>query len=515
MEKQLPIGITSFRELRQNNYIYVDKTQLIEYLITNYKYVLLARPKGFGKSITLTTLEELFKGNKSLFEGLAIAQNQKWEFKPYPVIKLNFRIKSNTAKTFEIGILKQIQEVVEELLPGREGEFQNFESVEEYLKQIVKMVYVNTGRPAVILIDNYDYPLLSTLFNLETAQQIWEIIRRLILNVKDCGEMVKFMFITGLTPLLKSIPFEVTPVEDITLDSHFSNICGFMYEEVVYYFDHYLQGVDLEELKKWYYGYNFMGEILFNPIDILGYLRNNNIPHPYWYNTLSTTIFFKVIKSVRFYSPELENLVMPEKFFSGINLYQLLPEQLIFYFGITTIEEMRETFMGPVFVFKPANLSVQIHFNDEIIRFLTNRTNIYYYKKQFYYAFKAGDINKFRRNSREILKNIDPDHFVKYRFDKWRGIHITILYGYFMSLGAKIKVFNYTHEEIDLHLELEGRHYIIRISNGESLKELLRRRYHDLIKAKKVTLLGLDFNRAEFNFSRIDWEIKEKYGTEI
>jgi hypothetical protein len=387
--------------------------------------------------------------------------------------------------------------------------------VEGYLIDLLKLIYQKEQKPVVVLIDNYDYPVLDNLFNLETAQQIWEIIQRLVLGIKDYGELVRFMFVTGLTPMLKAVPFETTPLEDITLNSHYSNICGFMYEEVAYYFQDYLQGVELEELKKWYYGYNFMGDTLFNPIDIISFFRNGNIFLPYWYNTLSTTTFFKVLKDVKLYLPELENMVVSEKIFTGVNLHQLMPEQWIFHFGITTIDEMKHTFVGPVFVFKPANLSVQIHFNDEIVRFLTNRTNTYYYRKQFYYAFKAGDINKFRKTAREILHNIDPDHFVKYRFDKWRGIHITILYGYFMSLGAKIKVFNYTHEEIDLHLELEGRHYIIRISNGDSLKELMKRRYYDLVKAKKVTLLGLDFDRAEFNFSTIDWEIKEKYGTEI
>ncbi|MEO1942164.1 MAG: AAA family ATPase [Campylobacterales bacterium] len=510
--KHVPSGITSFRELREGGYIYVDKTQLIEELINSYKYVLLARPKGFGKSITLTTIEELFKGNRELFQGTALYK--KHQFNRFPIIKFNFRGLGRSVEEVKESLLEQLLHIVGELDPTLRVKFRDKDKIRYYFRDLILQISKKENSKVVILVDNYDNSVLESLFNLEMARQIWNILRDFLLVVKDYGEYIQFAFFTGITTILKRTPFEVSPVEDITLHPYFSNICGFMYEEVLFYFDEFLQTVDMDMLKYWYYGYNFLGDFVFNPIDIISFIKNNYLFKPYWYMRISNEFFYRVLREQQFFLPEIEQMQAPEKIFNSFNLDYFMSESLAFHTGLITIESMKDTSFGTIFSFRPPNKMVQINLNDDLIRFITNKSSFFHFKKELYISFKAGDINKFRKTIRAIFETLDPDHFVRYRFDKWRGIHITLVYAYLMSLGGEMEIFESTTETITFSYQLEGKVYLIRISPQDSLKELLRTKYYDTIRARRVVLLGLDFEKGEFNFSRIDWEVKEKYGVE-
>ncbi|MRJ06722.1 MAG: hypothetical protein C6I01_04300 [Epsilonproteobacteria bacterium] len=510
MGKKIGLGVTSFRELREKGYIYVDKTHLIKELITNYKYALLARPKGFGKTITLSTIEEIFRGNKELFAGTSIYG--EYQFEEFPILKLSFRGSCENVDEVREHILEQLIILAEELEPTFRVKLKEKERINYYFADLIKAIYKKSGKQLVILVDNYDNSILENLFDLQRASKIWRIIRDFLLIIKDHGEMIRFAFFTGITGLLRRTPFELSLVEDITLHPFFSNICGFMYEEVVYYFEDYLKNVDMEEVKKWYYGYNFLGDFVFNPIDILSFIKNSYLFKPYWYMTISNEYFYRIVRDHRFFLPEIGHMQAPEKIFNGFNLHSVNVESLAFHTGLITIDTLRETPFGTIFSFRTPNKMVQINLHDDIIRLLTNKSSFFQFKKELYIALKAGDISKFRKVVRQIFATIDPNYFLKYRFDKWSGIHITIMYAYFLSIGADIEIIESSPEEITFVLKLSEKVYLIRISNNNSLKELLRQKYYDTIKARQITLLGLDFDKGDFNFSHIDWEIKERYG---
>ena len=224
---KLPIGIQTFKKIREGNYLYVDKTKYALKLIENYEYVFLSRPRRFGKSLFLDTLNEIFNGNKELFKGLYIYD--KYNFEQYPVIKISwggdFKTLEST-KQVAINILKHNQKNL-----GIDCELPN--NVSTCFDELIKLAYEKYQKRVVILIDEYDKPILDNLDNTTRAIENRDFLRGLYIQIKENDRYIKFAFLTGISKFSKASIFSgLNQLEDISLTPEYGNICGYTQDEL-------------------------------------------------------------------------------------------------------------------------------------------------------------------------------------------------------------------------------------------------------------------------------------------
>ncbi|NPA12169.1 MAG: AAA family ATPase, partial [Epsilonproteobacteria bacterium] len=249
--KKLPIGIQTFKDIRYENYIYIDKTQEAYDLITSYKYVFLSRPRRFGKSLFLDTLRNIFEGNKELFNGLYIYNN--WEFEEYPVIKIdwagNFKNLEETKKS-AISILERNQKIL-----NIDCKMDDTPAI--CFQRLILEAYEKYNKKVVILIDEYDKPILDNIENPEIAKENRDFLRGFYGILKANDEFLKFVFLTGITKFSKASIFSgLNMLEDISLNPDFGNICGYTHKNLEIDFKEFFENsnVDMELVKRWYNG---------------------------------------------------------------------------------------------------------------------------------------------------------------------------------------------------------------------------------------------------------------------
>lgn len=229
-----PIGMQSFQEIRENGYLYVDKTRYIHELASGGKYYFLSRPRRFGKSLLISTIEQFFKGNHHLFEGLAISR-QPYDWDAYPVLHIDLAGCSPDS-------VERLAEYFNDFLTRWEIEYgiisDSDKSVGLRFKYIIIKAHEQTGKPVVILVDEYDKPLLETVDNPELQERIRRELRMFYSNLKSLDGHIRFAMLTGVTKLGHlSIFSDLNNLQDISLSMQYNGICGITKEELHEYFD--------------------------------------------------------------------------------------------------------------------------------------------------------------------------------------------------------------------------------------------------------------------------------------
>ena len=259
--KRLPIGITTLQSIKKDNCYYVDKTHFVKKLVDNGKYFFLSRPRRFGKSLFVDTLKQAFLGNKQLFEGLYLEKNWDWSVK-YPVIHIDFGggfVKDQ--QDLKEWIIRQLKH--HKLIYNLEIEETN--NIRFMFNDLILNLYNTFKNPVVVLVDEYDKPILDNIENTEKAIEIRDILKDFYSVLKTAEPYLKFVFLTGVSRFSKvSIFSGLNQLNDITIDSRFSTICGYTQSELETVFAEQLEGVDLEELKRWYNGYSWLGDKVYN-----------------------------------------------------------------------------------------------------------------------------------------------------------------------------------------------------------------------------------------------------------
>jgi len=263
--KKLPIGIQTFGKIRSQDFIYIDKTDIALQLIQNGAYYFLSRPRRFGKSLFLDTLKNIFEGNKALFKGLYIYDKYDWE-QSYPVINISFTGGViHDRQYLDEKINNQLQLAADKF--GIEFQFNN---ISDKFYELVLGIYKKFNQEAVILIDEYDKPILDNITDPDIAVEMREGLKNLYSVIKDCDEYLKFVFLTGVSKFSKvSIFSGLNNLKDITTDERYAVICGYTQDDLERAFKEYLVSCDLDEIQRWYNGYSWLGEKVYNPFDIL------------------------------------------------------------------------------------------------------------------------------------------------------------------------------------------------------------------------------------------------------
>lgn len=342
-EQIYPLGEQSFSELRNYNQVYVDKTHFIPKLLKN-KFYFLSRPRRFGKSLFLSTLEHFFLGNKDLFKGLAI-EKFDWEWDRHPVLKISFASGSFIA---EGGLTERINTILERIGTDYEIEIKG-KTASAIFENIIYGIYRKTGKKLVILIDEYEKPLLDS-YGLEIFEKNRNELAEFYSVFKDNTEYIRLLFITGITRFGKINIFSgLNNLIDISLETQYESICGITEEEIKKYFIpgvEYLaqrENSDIEKalfrLKQYYDGYHFSEDTtdIYNPWSLMNCLAAGRFKSE-WFSSGSSTYLLKIIRKKNY---DLSNLIgskATEEQLKGVSSDMMDPTPLLYQSGYLTIK---------------------------------------------------------------------------------------------------------------------------------------------------------------------------------
>ncbi len=506
--KKLPIGIQTFSKIREGNYYYVDKTKEAYELITNYTYTFLARPRRFGKSLFLDTLKEIFEGNKKLFEGLYIYNKWNWDEK-YPVVKLSW---SGNLKSLE-NIKQRALYVFEENQQRLDIQCKESEEPSVCFSRLIRESYKKYNKPVVILIDEYDKPILDNIENKEVAFEAREFLRGLYSIMKDHDQYIKFVFLTGVSKFSRASIFSgLNMLEDISLNPQFGNICGITQTELEETFKDLLFDVDMNELKEWYNGYYFLKDKIYNPFDILQFLRTKQYEN-YWFASGNPSFLIKLLKQNKYYLPNFDDLKVDKKLLDVFDIEKIDVEVLLFQAGYLTIKEVIQTPFGSQYKLGFPNKEVKRSFSDVIIDYLVGE-NPTPFKLDLYNSLLNADIQKLIQTYKRIYASI-PYTYLQY-IKGYEGFYASVFYIYLQSIGLHTIAEDITNKgRMDLTAILNDKVYIFEfkvIKDEESLcnalQQIKERRYYEKYKDKykEIYLIGICFSEKEKNIIKADFE---------
>jgi hypothetical protein len=345
--KKLPIGIQTFAEIIQEKYLYIDKTQYIAKLIDAGKYLFLSRPRRFGKSLLISTLAEIFSGNQSLFQGLFIYDQINWQ--THPVIHIDFAaIDFSTEIDLRDGLIQLMDEINEahQLKVNKQG-------FKAYFKNIIMALAQQSGK-VVVLVDEYDKPIVEYMDNIALATQNREILNQFFGVLKSSDAFLRFVFLTGVSKFARvSIFSGLNNLRDLTLSPSFAPLLGYTQEELEYYFDPHIQNLSLKlgiskaqllaQIQTWYNGYSWDAQtFVYNPFSILNLFAEQRFSN-YWFATGTPTLLIKLIQQTQQKVTEFENKTVSEIIFDSYNIENLNIFALLFQTGYLTITHIEQS----------------------------------------------------------------------------------------------------------------------------------------------------------------------------
>ncbi len=346
-----PIGVQNFESIRSENWLYVDKTALMHKLVTNGKYYFLSRPRRFGKSLLISTLEAYFQGKRELFKGLAI-DKLTYDWEPRPVFHLDLNAKDYENRESLILILEAHLEKWEAIFGTDKAD----KTPDIRFAWLIRKAHEETGRKVAILIDEYDKPLISTIKNEPLQDTYRGILKGFYGVLKSCDADIQFAMLTGVTKFSKvSIFSDLNNLEDITLNDRFSTICGITPEELVTNFQPGINALSerlevsqeqaVETLKNNYDGYHFSAGLndVYNPYSLLCALKNSDIGD-FWFETATPTYLADKLRESRMDLHELEDEKLAAPRMMTVDLISADPIPVLFQSGYLTIKAFDSKF---------------------------------------------------------------------------------------------------------------------------------------------------------------------------
>lgn len=507
--KKLPIGIQNLNDIIKNGYIYVDKTTIALDLINKGKYFFLSRPRRFGKSLFLDTLKEIFEGNKKLFGGLYI--HDKWDFEQVnPVLRIDF------SAGFQ-GEIAQLNRKIRFTLKSTERDLNlkiDTQDAIECFQELIWQAYEKTGKQVVILIDEYDKPILDNLTDRKKAKAVRDWMKGFYSIIKQSDSYLRFVFITGVSKFSKINLFSgLNNLNDITLTSQFGNICGYTHKDLQTYFQPYLKEVDGKEVKQWYNGYYYFGDKVYNPFDILLFFSNNKEFRNYWWGTGNPSFLIDLLKTKNYYIPSLVNYLASEEILNSFDVDTIELEALLWQTGYLTIEKKVPSPFGVNYQLKIPNKEIQTSLNSLFITFLTGeKTGKIAIQSQIVAALQNGDLSEFRKILENLFASIAHQNYTNNNIAAYEGYYASVLFAYLSSIGFQIIPEDVTNKgRIDLTLQLPDKTYtfefkVVQKATGNALQQIKTRQYYQKYQSthQPTYLIGIEFGKLERNI--INWQ---------
>lgn len=503
--KKLPIGIQTFREIREENYYYVDKTPFALQLIDQGKHYFLSRPRRFGKSLLLDTLKELFEANRPLFAGLYAESHWDWSVS-YPVIRLSF----GGAVVKDQGALQDVLNQQLNKLEQQSGLVPHFSHPGRRLQDLIQHLQAQFAQRVVVLIDEYDKPILDNLTQADIAREMREALRDLYSVLKDNDAYLKFVLITGVSKFSKVSLFSgLNNLNDITLDRAYADICGYTDRDVDTVFAPELPGLNREDIRDWYNGYNWRGTPVYNPFDVLLLFQKREF-RPYWFETGTPTFLIDLLAQKKWFSPEFMRLEANAALLSRFDVDEIEPEALLWQTGYLTIHTIEEISTGQwIYTLGYPNLEVEAALNDSLLRVYGPEPRpALMARSSLSRALQDQDMQALEQSIHALFASIPYDWYRKSPLAGFEGHYASVFYSQLAALGMNVQPEDITNRgRIDLSLKLGQRVYLFEFkvvesdATGEALQQLIDRNYAEKYRAPgvSITLIGIEFSKAERN----------------
>jgi hypothetical protein len=509
-KRKLPIGIQTFATLRQEGYYYVDKTPFALRLIAEGQSYFLSRPRRFGKSLFLDTLKELFEGNQALFEGLHAHDRWDWST-PHPVLRLSLGG----------GVVRDRAELDARLREwlaegcARHGLTLAAGTLAGGFAELLRLLHERTGRRVVVLVDEYDKPILDHLTDPAVARAMRDALRDFYAVIKDADAHVRFAFLTGVSKFSKVSLFSgLNNLQDLTLSAPYSALCGYTEADLDAVFAPELAGLDRDEIRRWYNGYNWTGEAVYNPFDLL-LLFQNRLFKPYWFETGTPTFLIDLLAQRQLFTPDLARKHSTEALLGAFDVDHLTPEALLFQTGYLTIRETREPMLGHwVFTLGYPNREVEASLNAALLTAYGPEAHpALEARLRTIELLRTGDAAGLGEVFTALFASIPHDWYRKSPLAQYEGHYASVVYSHLAALGLDTRVENATnHGRIDLALRFGDRVFLFAFKvvadapEGGAIAQLEARGYAEKYRAPgvAVVLVGMEFSRERRNLVAFD-----------
>ena len=507
---KLPLGLQTFAKVREDGFAYVDKTPQALDLANSAGMYFLARPRRFGKSLFLDTLRNLFEGKRELFAGLYAEANWEWNVQ-YPVIKLDMSGGSDSVDALRTILEGKLRRAAERL----ELELSAASEPRELFEQLIHKACAKYSGQVVLLIDEYDKPMIDNIDDLELAHQMRKQLQSFYSVIKATDENLRFVMLTGVSKFSKvSIFSGLNNLEDISLNPDYGSICGYTEEELGEVFGEDLQGVDRDQLRHWYNGYNFLGEKpVYNPYDILNFIKRSRSfgePHfrSYWFETATPTFVVDLLARDSLAAHKLEPSFANEELIDSCPIDKIELTTVLFQSGYLTIDEVissripgRQTYR----LICP-NHSVRSALQNQLFSYYTAGDKTVNYQQVMESALVDARFEKLESELKRLFAGIAADNYRKNDIARFEGYYASVVYSFFTGMGLTViaeDVGNFGR--IDLTVQLADNTYIIefkvvkrKTKNNSALQQIIRQDYAAKYSGN-VYQIGIEFSETRRN----------------
>ncbi len=508
MLKKLPIGISTLRTIIEETYVYIDKTKIALDLIDgDGAYYFLSRPRRFGKTLFLDTLRTIFDGDKEVFKGLYIYD--KYEFEKYPIIRISFNNGDFSSKE---SFHKRVHTILDDNQRDLDIQCPKEYDSSDCFGRLIKEAYLKYNKKVVILVDEYDKPILDNIENKEIAVIIRDELKNFYSVIKGADEYLKFVFITGVSKFAKVSLFSgLNNINDITLTKKYATICGYTQNDVETSFKNHLIDVDMNKLKHWYNGYKFLGEGVYNPFDILLFITNEFEYRNYWFSTGTPTFLLKILELNNYFLPNLENVVKDEAMLNSFDVDNIELETLMWQTGYLTITSTKETPRGILYTLAIPNQEVRISLMSSIANFMTKIQQPIQIENNIYDSLVEQNFDKLNVAIKSLFASIPYNLFTKNKMYEHEGYYVSVFYSYIKALGLELIGEDCTNKgRIDLTIKMPDSIIIIefKVDGTSGLEQIKDKKYHEKYLGENlpIFIVGIEFSKKDRNISSLKWD---------
>ncbi|WP_129410001.1 ATP-binding protein [Marinitoga lauensis] len=502
--KKLPIGVQDYKELITENYIYVDKTKYLYDLMSSGKFYFLSRPRRFGKSLTVSTFYYIFKGEKELFKDTYIYD--KWEFKEYPIIKLDMSdVTLKNIESFEKSLNNTLDKIYNSynITPDIDDIPTKFGNLIEELNKKYK-------ERVVILIDEYEAAILEYINNKEKAEEFRAFLREFYKKVKTKDAYIKFVFITGITKFTKTGVFSaLNNLNDISLNKKYSQMLGYTQEELEHYFKDHIKetseemGISEEELlkglKEYYNGFSFDGEhYVYNPFSILKFFEEKKFQN-YWFESGSPSFLYEYIKNRKITYEDLVKETVSAMDFSTREIEDANANIFFTQAGYLTFKGIKKLGLKEKYILDYPNIEVKSSFSRLILEANYGLKGLDEAENIIYEKIYDNDIEGLIEEIKKVISAIPYNLHQK----EERYYH-SLIFAILAIAGLNVRAEEMTNiGRSDVVLEFDERVYIFEAkldkSAEEALAQIKEKKYYEKYRGKEIYLIGININSEKRN----------------
>ncbi|MCP4347395.1 MAG: ATP-binding protein [Desulfobacterales bacterium] len=526
MEKFLPAGVQVFEKMITGNFLYVDKTRYIyEMVRPPQAFFFLARPRRFGKSLLVSTLDSLFKGQKELFKDLWIEKSD-WQWKKHPVIKVDFsQINSKTPEQLEESLIFNIHRL------SKEHNIDNSSrSLPDCFVRYIVELSKKHNENAVILIDEYDKPLIDHLGkgedHLSVAKENRDILKQFfgVLKGGDVSSVLRFVFITGISKFARvSIFSDLNNLDDISMQEEYDAILGYTDDELLSLFDTHIYQLKnklnlereetIKRIQNWYNGYRFTDSKtkVYNPFSVIKLFQKRKFEN-FWFETATPSFLLNLIKEQEYPVPDIENLLLSRENFTVYDIEDLQLEPLLFQTGYISIQHFDDILYKMGYPNQEVKVSFLSYLYHHFVRIKNKRIHSAYKLLHIYLDEKR--IEDFIETVKSILASIPYTQIASQGEDYYH----TAFYLMLSASGALVRTEVLTSQgRLDIAVEFDDKVYVIELkcnqSSEKAVRQILDKKYYEkyMKTGRNIYLMGIGFDTEKRTIEDWQWGELEGY----